>query len=350
MELTREHFRAIIFHNFRRGLSRQDCFDELNSLYSDKAPSYSTVKNWYNEFNRGRCSIQDEFRAGRPKTVVVPETIDAVRELIKQDRHVTYREIEGALDISMTSINKILHEHLAVKKICSRWIPHNLTNVQKKARVDWCKEMLTKYDKGVSKAVYNICTGDESWIYAYEPETKQQSTVWVFQDEPNPTKVVRQRSTSKQMVACFFGITGHVATVALEQRRTVNSEWYTTICLPEVIGEIRKKQKKRRIILHHDNASSHTSAQTKEFLKLENIELMGHPPYSPDLAPNDFFLFPYIKNKLRGQRFSTPEEAVDAFKMHVLELTKSDWKNCFENWFKRMQKCIELHGEYFEKQ
>ncbi|GFU33705.1 hypothetical protein NPIL_562891 [Nephila pilipes] len=224
MELNREHFRAIIFHNFRRGLSRQECFDELNSLYSDKAPSYSTVKNWYNEFNRGRCSIPDESRAGRPKSVVVPEKINAVRELIKQDRHVTYREIEASLDISMTSINKILHEHLSVKKICSRWIPHNLTNAQKKARVDWCKEMLEKYIQGTSKAVYNIYTGDESWIYAYEPETKQQSTVWVFQDEAKPTKVVRGRSTSKQMIACFFGINGHVATVALEQRRTVNSE------------------------------------------------------------------------------------------------------------------------------
>ncbi|GFT62367.1 hypothetical protein NPIL_589351 [Nephila pilipes] len=224
MELNREHFRAIIFHNFRRGLSRQECFDELNSLYSDKAPSYSTVKNWYNEFNRGRCSIQDESRAGRPKSVVVPEKINAVRELIKQDRHVTYREIEASLDISMTSINKILHEHLSVRKICSRWIPHNLTNAQKKARVDWCKEMLEKYIQGTSKAVYNIYTGDESWIYAYEPETKQQSTVWVFQDEAKPTKVVRGRSTSKQMIACFFGINGHVATVALEQRRTVNSE------------------------------------------------------------------------------------------------------------------------------
>ncbi|GFT77404.1 histone-lysine N-methyltransferase SETMAR [Nephila pilipes] len=259
-------------------LSRQECFDELNSLYNDKAPSYSTVKNWYNEFNRGRCSIQDESRAGRPKSVVVPEKINAVRELIKQDRHVTYREIEASLDISVTSINKILHEHLSVKKICSRWIPHNLTNAQKKARVDWCKEMLEKYIQGTSKAVYNIYTGEESWIYAYEPETKQQSTVWVFQDEAKPTKVVRGRSTSKQMIACFFGINGHVATVALEQRRTVNSEWYTTICLPEVIGEIRKKQKNRRIILHHDNASSHTSTQTKAFLTERKIELMGHPP------------------------------------------------------------------------
>ena len=147
-----------------------------------------------------------------------------MRELIKQDRQVTYREIQSSLGINMRGINQILHEELTVKKICSRWIPHNLTIAQKKNRVNWCKEMIKKYNRGASNAVYNIYTGDESWIYAYEPETKQQSTVWIFQDEPNPTKVVRGRSTSKQMVACFFKITRHVTTVPFEQSRTINSE------------------------------------------------------------------------------------------------------------------------------
>ena len=75
----------------------------------------------------------------------------------------------------------------------------------RKARDDWCKEMLGKYDGGASNDVYNVVTGDESLMYAYEPITKQQSTEWVFDDEPNPTIVVRGRSTSKQMIACFFG-------------------------------------------------------------------------------------------------------------------------------------------------
>ena len=179
---------------------------------------------------------------------------------------------------------------------------------QKKARVDWSKEMLQKYDHGASNHVYDIVTGYESWIYAYEPECKQQSTVRMFQDEPNPTKFARARSTSKQMIACFFEKkTGNVAIVPLEQRRTVNSEWYTTICLPVVFQEIRKTNHRRRITFHPDNASSHTSAQTTAFLSTQNIDLISHPPYSSDLAPNDFFLFPYVKNKMRGQRLSTPE-------------------------------------------
>ena len=93
------------------------------------------------------------------------------------------------------------------------------------------------------------------------------------------------------MVACSFCKTGYVANVPVEHRRAVNSERYTTICLPSVYGEIRKTTKWRRIIVLHDNASSNTSAQTSLFLTGQNVELMGHPPYSPDLAPNDFFLF-----------------------------------------------------------
>ena len=67
--------------------------------------------------NSTDSSLQDEFRKGRPKSVVVLETVNAVRQLILQDRHVTYREIETTLGINVTSIHSILHEHLTVKNI-----------------------------------------------------------------------------------------------------------------------------------------------------------------------------------------------------------------------------------------
>ncbi|GBP41754.1 hypothetical protein EVAR_33745_1 [Eumeta japonica] len=77
---------------------------------------------------------------------------------------------------------------------------------------------------------------------------------------------------------------------------------YRTICLPEVFKEIRKNSQ-RRIILHLNNTRCYTSAETTRFLEGQKIELAGHPPYSPNLGPNDFYLFPSVKNKLRGQRF-----------------------------------------------
>ncbi|GBP35415.1 hypothetical protein EVAR_94866_1 [Eumeta japonica] len=55
--------------------------------------------------------------------------------------------------------------------------------------------------------------------------------------------------------------------------------------------------------VHHDNASCHTSAETTRFLEGQKIELTGHPPFSPDLVPNDLYLFPSVRNKIRDQLF-----------------------------------------------
>ncbi|KAG5328520.1 SETMR methyltransferase, partial [Acromyrmex charruanus] len=102
----------------------------------------------------------------------------------------------------------------------------------------------------------------------------------------------------------------------------------------------------------HDHLSVWKLCSVKPliFLSSKNVELMTHCPYSPDLSPNDFFLFPNIKKKMRGERFELPEAAVETFRTLISEVTASEWKKCFENWFERMQKCIDLKGEYFEKQ
>ncbi|GBP60786.1 Histone-lysine N-methyltransferase SETMAR [Eumeta japonica] len=84
--------------------------------------------------------------------------------------------------------------------------------------------------------------------------------------------------------------------------------------------------------------SRYMSVETIRFLESQKFELLDHPPYSLDLAPNNFYVFPSVKNKLRGQRFSSREEAVDAFKMHVLDIVQSEWKKWHENWFQRMQR------------
>ena len=64
MELNCENFRALIFYKFQ-----QQCIDELNSIFGDEALSRTSVYRFYGEFNRGRSSIQNEFRKGRPKSV-----------------------------------------------------------------------------------------------------------------------------------------------------------------------------------------------------------------------------------------------------------------------------------------
>ena len=90
--------------------------------------------------------------------------------------------------------------------------------------------------------------------------------------------------------------------------------------MSEVINESRRTNRNRRIILHRNNASCHSARQTVDFLSSNNIDLMTHCPYSPDLSSNDFFLFPNIKNKMRGERFESPEAAVETFRTLLLQL------------------------------
>ncbi|CAH2000214.1 unnamed protein product [Acanthoscelides obtectus] len=88
----------------------------------------------------------------------------------------------------------------------------------------------------------------------------------------------------EKMVVTFVSKAGHIATIPLNEQRTV-------------ITELRKVNPERRIILHQDNASSHTAQKTRQYLTKENVELLDHPPYSPDLSPNDFFTF--LSRKLK---------------------------------------------------
>ena len=81
------------------------------------------------------------------------------------------------------------------------------------------------------------------------------------------------------MVGRFFGKTDHVATVPLVQRSTINSEWYTTISLEKFEQRTRKDE------------SVFTMAQVSAFLTGQNVDLLGQPPHSPDLAPMTSFYF-----------------------------------------------------------
>lgn len=349
MDLTREHFRAMIFYDFKRGLSYHESHENLVATFGDTAPSLTTVFTWFKEFQRGRQSLQDDPRSGRPPETVTDENARLVKRIVDEKRNSTVRELQQASKIPSTSIHRILRKQLGARKVASRWIPHLLTPEQKEQRVEWCHFMLDKFNHGRSKRVYDIVTGDETWICCYEPESKQQSTVWMFDNEPPPTKVVRAKSTKKQMVAVFFTISGHVMTVPLEEGRTVTAEWYTTVCLPEVFKQLQEKRRLHGVLLHHDNAPAHTAARTIDFIHGTGVQLLSHPPYSPDLAPCDFFLFPKVKKQLRGKRFESVEAAIAALNEILSDIPKTCFLKCFNEWFCRMDKCIRAGGEYFEK-
>ena len=93
------------------------------------------------------------------------------------------------LGIGMSVLNEILHHQLGVHKRCARWVPYQLTEEQKVGKVQWCLTMLEKYDSGRANSTWNIVSGDETWVYQFDPQTKVQSSVWFFSRRHPASKI-----------------------------------------------------------------------------------------------------------------------------------------------------------------
>ncbi|CAK1594867.1 unnamed protein product [Parnassius mnemosyne] len=176
-----------------------------------------------------------------------------------------------------------------------------------------------------------IITGDESWIYAYDPETDDQSAEYRAKGEPKPKKPRQSKSKIKVMLTVFFDHRGVVQSEFLQTGQAVNKEYYLSV-MRRLSEAIRKKRPELWAdnfwFLHHDNAPSHTALILREFFAKNSTNIVPQAPYSPDLAPCDFWLFRKLKRPLRGNRF----ESIGDIKRESLRALKAipetDFNNC----------------------
>ena len=94
----------------------------LEKCYGDSAPSKTTICRWYAEFERGHTDTEDAEHSGRPNEIVTPETIKKVHQIVFENRKLKLREIADTLKISYGSVYAILHEHLSMRKLLSKWV------------------------------------------------------------------------------------------------------------------------------------------------------------------------------------------------------------------------------------
>ena len=195
----------------------------------------------------------------------------------------------------------------------------------------------------------NLVTGDETWVYFYDPKLKTQSAERSKKGAPPPKKFKRERSAGKVMVAVFFSRREIIALIELEKGLMVTSKWYTEVCLPEIFSGIHRghpNTELRRWFLHH--VSPYKSQLTSDFLADSQNNIVEHAPYSPDLTPCDFYLFPKITKNVRGRRFETRNDVLKAVREELDKLEKRDFEECFDAWLRRLKKCIEVGGNYVE--
>ena len=139
--------------------------------------------------------------------------------------------------------------------------------------------------------------------------------------------------------------------VPVKKGKSITGKYYKDA----VLKKLKKYYQKRRpatgfkhVRLLHDNAPAHTSAIVTAFLKKEKVTVLPHPPYSPDLAPCDFFLFPKLKAFLAGRKYQSRQALGSAIHQYLITVPKSAYRDAFKKWIHRLKLCISSHREYFE--
>jgi len=132
----------------------------------------------------------------------------------------------------------------------------------------------------------------------------------------------------------------------------VNKQLYLDV-LARLRDAVRRKRPQlwetQTWMLHHDNAPAHASLLIRSYLAKHQTSVVPHPPYSPDLVPADFFLFPKLKTTLKWRRFQTIEETEKKNAIRELRAIKeSACQEAFQQWKKGWERCIPSRGDYFQ--
>ena len=142
----------------------------------------------------------------------------------------------------------------------------------------------------------------------FEPQRRADNKQCKRKSKKSPCIAKRTRSSKKMLYAIFFNSSGPTVQVPCLSGHTVTGRFYKNSVLKKVKEFYNKKQPSKGwsgVHLLHDNAASHKCEVVKSFLASEKVEVLNNPPYSPDLSPCDFFLFPRPKKMLSRNKYTS---------------------------------------------
>lgn len=175
--------------------------------------------------------------------------------------------------------------------------------------------------------------------------------MWKHIGSPPPRKFKVVAAQRKIMASVFWDIEGIIMIDYLERGHTITGQYYADeLCrLRVAIKEKRRGKLRAGVLLLQDNAPVHTSQVAVASATKCGFELLPHPPYSPDLAPSDFFLFPNLKSELRGKRFHSDSDVIAAVEAYLQGQSSSFFSDGLMKLENRWNKCIAVKGDYVEK-
>jgi transposase len=176
---------------------------------------------------------------------------------------------------------------------------------------------------------YDIATLDGSWFYF----TRDHERIWLPEGTEAPERERITVQVRKMVVTIVWNPTRFSRIIALPKGMKFNADY----CISHRLNPLSEWQRSqirrsdRRLHVHEENARPHTAKKVTEFLAGNRMKRAPHPPYSPDLAPYDFDLFGYIKDRLAGASFEEPDQIFQKIDAIVQSIEKLRWNACFRS-------------------
>jgi len=142
-----------------------------------------------------------------------------------QDRHIAVRELADEVGVSIGSVHTILTADLGLRRVSAKFVLKLLTMEQKQLRLEIAQDMLDCVESD-SNLLNTVITGDESWVYGYDPETKAHSSQWKHSSSPRPKKARQVRSNVKVLLTVFLDSCGVVHHEYVPQGQTIAKQYY----------------------------------------------------------------------------------------------------------------------------
>jgi histone-lysine N-methyltransferase SETMAR len=269
---------------------------------------------------------------------------------VAEDRRISVKDLASIHGVSVGTMFNILSDDLGLVKKSARWVPKLLSEEQKLERVRTCRDFVAAVQRRSMLMLEDIVTMDETMVCYHTQETKKHLKQWIKKGKPGPIKARVQASRIKQMVMAFFDCRGLIYTHIVPRGAKINA-MYIMKALGTFMKHFKKKRPEmasREWFIHWDNAPVHTAAVVQDWLAANKIQVLEQPPYPPDLAPADYFLFRRVKEELAGLRL-TPESLKNTREGVVRSIGVDKFAAAFRHWLDRFNKCIRLNGGYIEK-
>jgi len=191
--------RVCIKFYVRLGKTGSETFEMLKQAFGDSCMSCSRTFEWFGHFKNGRTSTANDDRSGWPSTATTPSKVEQVRAAVNQDHRHTIHDLCAEVGIGYGCCQRILTEQPNTHQIAAKVVPRVLTHDQKDSRVAIYQELEETVINDPT-LLLNVITGDESIVYAYNPEIKLQFLQWKSPGSPRPKKARMQKSKLKTML------------------------------------------------------------------------------------------------------------------------------------------------------